>query len=370
MKNLLSSSPFNRFNQVYKSYGKYQPVAFFIGGFLWDSFTLTRIDRLSDNLILLAYLFMLGFSIIFVNHVESDLIQNPFILKYRKWYPLAIQFFLGGLFSSYVVFYFQSAALTKNWLFLGILIILLFANEFLEKRLTNIYLQLILYFLACFAFFNFFIPVIVKKMNVFMFVISGILSLGVIALFLRQLFYKKSILKRSEVLRISAIIGFIFLLLNIAYFKNWIPPVPLSLKYGGIYHQISKTGEVYLLKFEKPGWYNFWKNSENPFHYAEGDTVHCFAAVFAPVELKKQIYHIWQKKDSKSGQWLITDRLKYIVVGGRKAGYRGYTYKKHVVPGEWRVDVQTDNGQILGRITFEIDNSVNLNRKFKTVDYN
>ncbi|MCK4893685.1 MAG: DUF2914 domain-containing protein, partial [Calditrichia bacterium] len=75
------------------------------------------------------------------------------------------------------------------------------------------------------------------------------------------------------------------------------------------------------------------------------------------------------QQDSKSGQWLTTDRLKYIVVGGRKAGYRGYTYKRHVVPGEWRVDVQTDDGQTLGRITFEIEKSVNIYRKFKTVAY-
>jgi hypothetical protein len=369
MKKLLSSSPVTRINQFYKSYSKYQPIAFFIGGFLWDSITLTRIDRLSDNLILLAYLFMLGLSIFLVNYVESDLIGNRFILKYKKWYPLAIQFFLGGLFSSYVVFYFQSAALTKNWLFLGILIILLFANEFLKKRLTNIYLQLILYFLASFAFFNFFIPVIVKRMNIFMFIVSGILSLGIIGLFLGQLFYKRSIIKRNEALRISLIILGLFFLLNIAYFKNWIPPVPLSLKYGGIYHQVARTEDAYLLKFEKPSWYNFWKKSDNPFHHAERDTVYCFAAVFAPVELKKHIFHIWQQKESKSGRWLITDRLKYIVVGGRKAGYRGYTYKRHIVPGEWRVDVQTDDGQILGRISFEIDKSVNLNRKFKTIVY-
>jgi hypothetical protein len=369
MKKLLSFSPVNKFNQFYQSYGKYQPIVFFVGGFLWDSITLTRIDRLSDNLILLAYLLMLGFSIMLVNHVESDIIKKPFILKYRKWYPLAIQFFLGGLFSSYVVFYFQSASVTKNWLFLGILIILLFANELLEKRLTNIYLQLSLYFLACFAFFNFFIPVIVKKMNVYMFIISGILSLGIFALFLRQLFFKKSIMQKKEALRISIIILSLFVLLNIAYFKNWIPPVPLSLKYGGIYHNISRAEEAYLLKYEKPPWYKFWKKSDNPFHHAERDTVYCFAAVFAPVELKKHIYHIWQQRDSRSGKWLTTDRLKYIIIGGRRAGYRGYTYKRNVIPGDWRVDVETDDGQILGRINFEIDNSVNLNRKFKVVEY-
>jgi len=65
--------------------------------------------------------------------VEHNKIEKPFILKYQKWFPLALQFFLGGLFSAYVIFYFQSASFTKTSLFLGILVLLLTANEFLEK---------------------------------------------------------------------------------------------------------------------------------------------------------------------------------------------------------------------------------------------
>ena len=363
------TSPRATINQFYQAYSKYLPVAFFIGGFLWDSLTLTRIDRMVDNLILLGYLLLLGFSIILVNRVENNLIHEQLILKYRDWYPLAIQFFLGGLFSSYVVFYFQSAAVGKNWLFLGILIILLFANEFLEKRLTNIYLQLTLYFLATFSFFNFFVPVIIKKMSVFTFILSGILSLGVVALFLRQFFQKWSIIGRRELLRISAIILFLYLFLHLAYFKNWIPPVPLSLKFGGIYHQVSRAGESYQLRFEKPSWYKFWKDSDDPFHYSGEDTVYCFAAVFAPVELKEQIYHIWQKADYKNSAWLTTDRLPYEVVGGRKGGFRGFTYKRNVAAGEWRVEVQTDDGQILGRINFKILEGNESEKKFKTIEY-
>jgi len=356
-------------HQFYQTYSKYLPVAFFIGGFLWDSLTLTRIDRMLDNLILLGYLLFLGVSIILVNRAEKNLIRRPLILKYRDWYPLAIQFFLGGLFSSYVVFYFKSAAVGKNWLFLGILIILLFANEFLEKRLTNVTLQLTLYFLATFSFFNFFIPVVIKKLSVFTFIFSGIISLGIIGLFLRQFYHNGSIIGKRELLRISSMTLFLYLFLHLAYFKNWIPPVPLSLKFGGIYHQVSKAGEVYQLKFQKPSWYAIWKKSDDPFHYAAGDTVFCFAAVFAPVELKEKIYHIWQKSDPERREWQTTDRLPYEVVGGREGGYRGFTYKRHVVPGEWRVEVQTDDGMILGRINFDIVERNESEKKFKTIEY-
>jgi hypothetical protein len=52
--------------------------------------------------------------------------------------------------------------------------------------------------------------------------------------------------------------------------------------------------------------------------------------------------------------WLTTDKHGYVLTGGRDGGYRGYTYKKNISPGEWRINVITDNELILGRIRFSI----------------
>jgi hypothetical protein len=369
MKLAVLQTPVNAVQHFYQRYSRFLPVVSFIGGFLWDSLTLTRIDRLSDNLFLLGYLFLLGFSIILVNLVENSRLAKPLFLKYREWYPLAIQFFLGGLFSSYVVFYFQSAAITKNWLFLGILIIMLFANEFLEKRLTNIYLQVTLYFLVVFSFCIFFVPVLIGRMSVYVFILSGLLSLMLIGAFVYLLFKKLSLLARPELIRVSSILIALYLLLNLFYFLNWIPPVPLSLKYSGIYHQVQRTGDDYLLKFEQPAWYQFWKKSDDPFHYTDGDTVFCFAAVFAPTDLKTKIFHEWQQYLPGRDRWLTTDHLGYPLTGGRKPGYRGYTYKRNVQPGEWRVEVKTGEGQVLGRIDFEIVAVDSAGKPLKTIFY-
>ena len=369
MKLAVLQTPINIVQRFYQRYSRFLPVVSFIGGFLWDSLTLTRIDRLSDNLFLLGYILLLGFSITLVNLVENNRLTSPFFLKYREWYPLAIQFFLGGLFSSYVVFYFQSAAITKNWLFLGILIILLFANEFLEKRLTNIYLQITLFFLVAFSFCIFFVPILVGRMSVFVFILSGLLSLMIMAGFIYLLFRKLSLLSRPELIRVSGILVVLYLLLNLFYFLNWIPPVPLSLKYSGIYHQVQRTGEEYLLKFENPAWYQFWKKSDNPFRYSEGDTVFCFAAVFAPTDLKTRIYHEWQQYLPGQQRWLTTDHLGYQLTGGRKLGYRGYTYKRNVQPGEWRVEVKTEEDQVLGRIDFTIVGVDSMSKGLKTISY-
>ncbi len=366
MKLNFLSSPVNTVSQFYQKHKKIFPVISFVGGFLWDSFTLTRIDRMSDNLILLAYLLLLGIAIILLNMNENELLRRPVFTRFAEWYPLLAQFLLGGLVSSYVVFYFQSAALTKNWLFIGLLVLLLIGNEFLEKRLTNVYLQLTLYFLVSFSFFIFFVPVATGFMNLFIFLFSGLFSLGLFAVLAFFLYRRIRVLKKTELRNITGIVLGMYLLLNLFYFMNWIPPVPLSLKSGGIYHQVSRVNEDYLLKYEKPPWYEFWRDSDAIFHYTEGDTVFCFAAVFAPVHLTKKIYHHWQFRDIRGKQWVTTDHRGYEVVGGRRGGYRGYTYKQNVFPGKWRVDVETEEGQLLGRIGFKIEQVDSLKRGLGT----
>lgn len=347
---------FENIVQLYERHKRFVPAAAFLGGFAWDNLTLGRIDRMSDNLILLSYILLLAALIILANFVDRGRIQTPFLLRYREWYPVGMQFFLGGLFSSYVVFYFQSASFTKTSVFLIILVVLLVANEFLHDRFANLYLIFSLYFLATFSFFIFFIPVVIKIMNVYTFILGGVLSLLLVGGML-FLFHKKAILtSRNQMFLVATPVLILYLLLNLFYWQNWMPPVPLSLKTAGVYHHASKDhrSDAFVLQYEKPQWYQFWKSSDKPFRYAPGDTVHCFTAVFAPTRLSKKIFHHWQKYFENRQSWVTTDRLGYEITGYRDGGYRGYTRKVNVSPGKWRIDVETDEGLLLGRVDFEI----------------
>lgn len=51
---------------------------------------------------------------------------------------------------------------------------------------------------------------------------------------------------------------------------------------------------------------------------------------------------------------MTTDRRGYTVTGRRDSGYRGYTYQQSITPGRWRVNVQTPEGLLLGRIRFRV----------------
>jgi DUF2914 family protein len=151
------------------------------------------------------------------------------------------------------------------------------------------------------------------------------------------------------------------------YFLNWIPPVPLSMKFGGMYHQVTKFGAVYQLTLEKPPWYRFWRRSDEVFRAA--DAAYCFTAVFAPVDLQTQIYHHWQYRPSV-GQagFATTDLIRLTILGGREEGYRSYTTKRRLLPGRWRVDVETADGRIIGRVAFRVEEGQDR-REFEAMQY-
>jgi len=343
-----------RAKAIYRRYERFFPVVFFLGGFLYDSLTLSRIDRLSDNLILLAYIILSGALILLIGLMETGQVRNKKILHYAKWYPNILQFMLGNLFSAYVIFYFKSAAIHKSMIFVGLLALLLVLNEFLHERLLNMTFLFTIYFFAVFAFLSFFLPVITHTLSAAMFFSSGaigfVLTSLIVSLIYRRIFrqYPRRVAKAaSPMLSAFAVMAFL-------YWTNWIPPVPLSLKSGGIYHHVHRSDGLYELRFRRLHRYQFWVTSDKTFRYSPGDTVFCFASVFAPFELQARIVHHWQVYDPRQEKFITTDRLSYRISGGRDGGYRGYTYKRHAMPGRWRVDVETPRGQVLGRIDFRI----------------
>jgi hypothetical protein len=335
---------------------RFIPIISFFAGFTWDSVTITRIDAVSDNLIIGLYLIFLGILIVLTLRSEQNRLEKPLLIKYSHLYPTGIQFFLGGLFSAYVVFYFKSASFTKTAIFLGLLILLLVANEFLKNKLTNTFLLISLYFLAAFSFFIFFIPVITGYMNTLTFIAGSLAGLMPPFFILSYLYRTNLISSKKQYQKHLGLVGGIFIIMIFFYLLNLIPPVPLAMKYAGVYHHVSKNDStnIYVLKHEKSAWYQFFKNDDSDFHYQESDTVFCFASVFAPTCLTKGIAHEWQYYSEIRNEWIVTDRTVYRLTGGRDGGYRGYTFKKNIEMGEWRVDIITDDDQILGRIKFEI----------------
>lgn len=334
------------------------PALFFIGGVLWDVFTLQRIDNWVDNLFLLTYLVILGATIFVSTLIVYDQVTSPFWVRYKRWYPAVNQFLFGALFSAYVVFYAQSTAARETALFLGVLIVLLVGNEFIRNRLTNLYILLSLYFLVLFSFLVFFIPVVFKVVNYATFLSSGLIALGLLLAFVLYLYSRRCLETTNQYLVAAVVPVVLFGLLHVFYSTNLIPPVPLALREGGIYHHVSKEqgNDRYFLRYEAAPWYHLRNQTAPTFHYAPGDTVFCFTAIFAPTGVQKGVYHRWLYYDPTREAWTETDRIAFQqpIVGARDMGYRGYTFKQNIELGQWRVEVMTADHRLLGRIRFHI----------------
>ncbi|WP_435134491.1 DUF2914 domain-containing protein [Formosa sp. A9] len=334
---------------------KYAPILFFIGGFIFDTLTLGRIDRTYDLVVLCLHMSALSITLYLYNVADDGKWKHTALERFEPYFPLAIQFFFGGLSSAYVIYFSRSVSLSKTASFFVILVVLLLANEFLKKRISNKYLQFSIYFFISFTFFTFMIPVFIKDMNPNIFLISGGVSLCV-TVCLILFIYAKSPSTRAEIklAKLLSIILSIYLSINLFYYFKLIPPVPLALQTGIVAHNITKENNQYTITYEQKKQFIFWRDYRSKYIHTPNTPVYVFSSVFAPTALEKSITHRWMWFNKVKDTWEVADDIAFNITGGRDQGYRGYTYKNNIKPGLWSVHVLTEEELLLGVIEFEI----------------
>ena len=342
----------SRIREFCEKHEKHTGLALFALGFIWDSLTMTRVDNMLDNVILLFYLAIIAAMIILTLRRQCGQTPPGWMQKFESRFLWAMQFCFGGLFSSYVIFYFKSASFTRTQFFFLILVLLWIGNEFLKQRLKNPALLAVLYCFCLFSFFAFFLPVILARVDAWIFLLAGCISLSISLVVFSAGLLPEPGEWRRRMTPVTVSIFATFLGVNMLYFANLIPPVPLALKSAGIYHQVTKTSEGYLVKYAPPSRLRFWRKWDDPFYFSPGESVYCYTAVFAPGKVRVPVRHVWSRKTPDG--WVRTDRISFPISGGREGGYRGYTAKSGMTPGKWRVELETEGGRTLGRIGFTV----------------
>lgn len=351
------------------------PALFFFGGVTFDTLTLTRIDRLLDNLILLLYLTLLGSLIILTGRFQLGLVPSTparddwnllsLVHRARPHLAKALQFLLGGLFSAYVIFYSQSTSFSTTAIFLAIIVGLLIANEFLQHRYSSLQLLLSLFALVTLSFLTFFLPVLTGWMNSWVFVAGALLTVAlvwkIVCLILQNLHGNSPHTPLTLSCPAFVLVGFC----TAIYFLNWIPPIPLSLQFGGIYHHIEKHQDQYLLTYEDGPWYALWKRSDD--RIGPETPVYAFSSVFAPATFHTTIYHHWEWRPLEEADFITTDRIPISMTGGREHGFRMVTMKQRLQPGEWRINVETEDGRLIGRIPFSAETNYSPSHDLTTI---
>ena len=338
-------------------YGRFErPVSSLslILGFIFDTLTLKRVDTFWENAWILTHIVIVGLFIIRIHTQEREegAEKNP--SKAHFWYVNILQFFFGGLLSTFLVFYFRSADIFVTWPFLLILVLAFIANESLKKHYIRFSFQISLFFLSVYSFAIFFVPIILHKIGDDIFLISGFSSLIFIFLFTLVLkSFKKSEFKESKKIIIGSILS-IFLIVNLLYFTNLIPPIPLSLKDAGVYHSVQKNQDGnYAVTYEDHDWQGYF-NMYQDFNKVSGSPIYAYSAIFSPKNLNLTIVHEWQYYNPTQNKWVTDATINLQVVGGRDGGFRTYSMRSNLAYGKWRVNVKTKLGQVIGSIRFNL----------------
>lgn len=346
-----------KFTELRNWYGKYErPISSLslIGGFVFDAVTLRRVDLFWENFFVIAHIAIVGICIVLIHALEREEGAEANPSKLHFWLVNIQQFFYGGIWSVFLVFYFRSGTILVSWPFLLILALSFWANERLKRSFVRLTFQVSLFFLSIFSFAIFLVPVVTHKIGAPIFILSGVASLVFITLFLLLIRYSSRKKFQNRFFLFGSIAA-ILVLINGLYFFDLIPPIPLSLKDAGVYYSVQRKADgAYVSIGEQEGWLNYFKLYPT-FHYIEGQPVYVYSAIFSPPKLNVAIVHEWQKKDPSTGKWVTVNRVPLTVVGGRDGGFRTFSEKTvGLTPGHWRVNVLTTRGEVIGTVRFNL----------------
>ena len=338
-----------------KEYERSLSALAMVAGFATDNLMFRRIDLPNTQAIFVAYLALAAFSILGLHFLERRAHEGHMYARWRALLPMATQFALGGMWSGFLVFYSRSAVVTKSWPYLAVLAAFFIGNEILKRYHARLVFSTVLFFFALFTFSIVTLPIYTHTIGKPTFLASGFLAVIVLIVFL---FLLAAINRpQFEAVRgqIAAGVAGVFVLMNVFYFTNTLPPLPIALVRVGVYHSVKKEGEVYQAVGENEPWYTQFDIIPQVVHVPEGQPIYAYSAVFAPTELSTKIVHRWHRLNPQTGHWQLMSSVTFPINGGRDGGYRGYTIKHNPEPGDWRVDINTSEGHLIGRIAFKVE---------------
>ena len=331
-------------------------VTCFILGFLFDLLFVEHIESRPMLIQQGSYLVVLTL-LIGIDHrldVRGDPERPGFwwrVLEVREW---LIHFFLGTLLNASLIFYVRSASSLLGWdiVFVVAIAAVLLLNEVPRFRALGPFIRLALLSFVTTSYLSYLLPVLLGYLSVWLFI--GAVGLGAALTVVLWKVYAWITKDPSWTFRRAVLPGLACQALVAAlYFARVVPPVPLSLRFIGVYHDVQSEGSRSRL-FQLSRHSRFWNHGDVVFRARPGDRVTMFARIFAPRDFHDRLDVRWDYYDERAHAWTKTDTIPLTVTGGRQEGFRTVAYKENYQPGEWRVQVQTSDDRIVGNLRFRI----------------
>lgn len=324
-----------------------------LAGFAIDNVFFKRIDIPYTQALFTGYIVVAAASIVFMQGFEARAVPGHVPPRWRVIIPMLAQFSLGGLWSGFLIFYGRSATLAVSWPFVALLVAILIGNEVFRRHLSRLIFSAILLFFAMFSYAIFMVPIYAHAIGTLIFLLSGAMAVGMFWLFLRALAALNKVSYAKTRWQILGGASFVFAALNAFYFLNILPPLPLALSSAGVYHNVKRHGADYVAVAEPQSWL-VGLGWPSIIHDVPGQPLSVYSAIFAPIRLSTAITHRWEYRDPKTHRWTTKSLVTFPIMGGRDGGYRGYSVKGNPQAGDWRVDIETIDGRLVGRIRFTV----------------
>ena len=314
-----------------------------------------RIDETPVLLQQAAYLVLVGLLLAALLRFELLGLHPPRWLSIPwRYLEHALHFMLGTLLNAFILFYVKSGSGVTALLFLALISALLVVNESPRFHRVGPVVLFGLYSFALTSYLAYLLPVLLGRLRPWMFFAASVLSfLPILALTKGMARWSGDERKaRREALWPAAGVQ---ALLVVLFVLRLVPPVPLSVRSLGVYHRVEREGsEFKLSRLPRSFWHLPWRKDEPVFLARPGDRVWVFTRIFAPHNFRDEVRVRWARWDGVRRRWEQSDAIPLRIVGGREEGFGGTAYKQNWSPGEWQVDVETDDGREIGRTRFEI----------------
>ena len=355
-----------RLRLLYQKYETRFDLGFFVGGFLFDTVMVQRIDEWAVIAQQVAYLTIVGVGLtqMFFEETAPDPNHGPAWRRLYFTYRLAVlHFFLGTLLNMYTIFFFKSSSLITSFVFMSLLAALLAANESHRLKGLGLSFKFTLFSVCLLSFASCVVPIAAGHIGPMVFLlamVTGCLPPVALGWWLQS--YRPALFERAKT-EILLPMACVLLGYSGLYLLKLTPPVPLSIPFIGVYHEVEKTEAGYRLAHERP-WWKFWQNGDQNFVAQPPDRIYVAFRIFSPTHFSDRVVVNWFWYDNKLG-WTRQDSVPIKIVGGRHEGFRGNSVKTNYQPGAWKVQVESADGREIGRVYFDLTIAAEAPRSFE-----